>query len=142
MYRYCGEVYCSKCTPHQRLLPKRFKFCEPQRVCVACAERLLPEQTLLIREVARHNFSTPIEYKSDLRYWNMPYAKSLDIEIRKAAYSLYNLHHLDILNDGPLSMTLLQQAKGFLFLTVVKGGFMFAPKVGTGLVVSRLANGR
>jgi SH3 domain-containing YSC84-like protein 1 len=142
MYRYCGDVYCSKCTPHQRLLPKRFKLDEPQRVCITCAERLLPEQTQLIREVARHNLTTPIDYESDVRYWNVPYAKSLDMEIKKAAYSLYNLYHLDILKDGPLSFTLLRRARGFMFLTVAKGGFMFAPKVGTGLIVSRLANGR
>lgn len=111
-------------------------------MCGTCSEKLQPEQSQLAREVARHNLSTHVDYSSDARYWNAPYAMSLDIEIKKASYTLYNLCHLELLKDSHISLSMLQRARGFMFLTVVKGGLMIAPKVGTGMIISRLTNGR
>lgn len=65
-----------------------------------------------------------------------------DSEIRKAVYSICNLFEFDgILRDGALPRSLLPAVKGIAFLTVVKAGFGFAAKIGTGLVVSRLPSG-
>lgn len=111
-------------------------------MCKSCTDILLPQQTQLIREIANHNTAIPVDFSSDVRYWNLPYAKSLDMEISKAAYSLFNLRCLEMVKDGSVSMSLLQKARGLAFITVAKGGVIFAPRFGTGLILSRLADGR
>lgn len=49
--RCCGLLFCSACTTHM-LLPPKFRLAQPQRVCGACAELLLPVQPLLAGSVA------------------------------------------------------------------------------------------
>lgn len=46
--RCCGGILCTACTSFL-LLPPRFHQPEPQRVCAACAELLMPVQPLLVR---------------------------------------------------------------------------------------------
>lgn len=72
---------------------------------------------------------------------NLPYSKTLGSELRKAAYSVSNLFHPSVIRDASITLQLLQNAQGLAFLTVFKGGFMFAPRLGTGLVISRLPDG-
>lgn len=43
--------------------------------------------------------------------------------------------------DSIIPPNILQQAKGFAFLTVVKAGFVWSGRAGSGLVVARLPNG-
>ncbi len=58
---------------------------------------------------------------------------TLGSEIRKAAYSTYNLFTLDWIPDKGIPIQLLADARGLAFLTVVKGGFGVAPRLGTGM---------
>jgi lipid-binding SYLF domain-containing protein len=63
-------------------------------------------------------------------------------EIKKATYTLLNFTS-DNKIGGPdtIPRELLATAKGIAFLTVVKAGFMFSGRIGTGLVVARLGDG-
>ncbi|KDO21403.1 hypothetical protein SPRG_12410 [Saprolegnia parasitica CBS 223.65] len=45
-------------------------------------------------------------------------------------------------NDKRIPVDLMQGAKGLAFLTVIKAGFIWTGKVGTGLVLARLPDGR
>ena len=111
-------------------------------MCTSCRQILEPQQPQLVQEVAAHTLANPVDLKSDIRYWNLPFTSSLSADIRSAVYSMYNLFHLYLLRDDALSMSLLRNARGLVFLTAMKGGFMIAPKFGTGLIICRLANGR
>jgi lipid-binding SYLF domain-containing protein len=68
----------------------------------------------------------------------MPYSNTMGSEIRKAAYSIHNLFNLEWVQDKAIPLKLLKQAKGLAFLTVLKAGLVFAPRIGTGLVIARL----
>jgi lipid-binding SYLF domain-containing protein len=48
---------------------------------------------------------------------------------------------LQFIKDKAIPLRLLAKARGIAFLTILKGGFIFAPRIGTGLVVARLASG-
>jgi len=76
-------------------------------------------------------------YSSSRRYFNMPYSNTLGSEIRKAAYSIHNMFLApnSLIKDRTLPLQLLANAQGVAFLTVAKGGFVFAPRVGTGVCV-------
>jgi lipid-binding SYLF domain-containing protein len=61
----------------------------------------------------------------------MPYSNTLGSELRKAAYTVSNIFQSSMINDSSIPLQLLANAKGLVFLTVVKGGFIFAPRFGT-----------
>jgi lipid-binding SYLF domain-containing protein len=75
------------------------------------------------------------------RYMNMPYSSTLGSEIRKATYSLMNMFTAEWLRDKSIPGRLLKNCAGIAFMTVVKAGFLFAGKVGTGLVIGKLPDG-
>lgn len=136
--RNCGLLVCDSCSPHKLLLPPEFGIRDPERVCNTCYETLLPMQSSLCNQIANHereNTIMPI-FDDDFsschmrRYANLPFSLTLGSEIRKAAYSVYNLFNLQYLQDKGIPLKLLAQAKGLAFLTVVKGGFVFAPRIG------------
>ena len=146
--RHCGQIFCNACTSHRLLLPKEFACRDPQRVCDSCQKILKPLQSTLTNDVANHQRINSIEpivanggAKSLRRYFNMPYSSTLGSEIRKAAYSVYNLFTLQYIKDKSIPLSLLQGAKGLAFLTVVQGGFVFGGRFGSGLVVSKLPSG-
>jgi len=62
-------------------------------------------------------------------------------EIRKAAYSIHNMFSSEWIEDKSIPLRLISECKGIAFLTVVKGGFVVAPRIGTGLVVARMEDG-
>jgi len=59
-------------------------------------------------------------------------------EIRKAAYSIHNMFSSEWIEDKSIPMRFISECKGIAFLTVVKGGFVVAPRIGTGLVIARM----
>jgi hypothetical protein len=150
--RNCGHLVCESCSEHKLFLPPEFGIRDPERVCATCYEELLPLQSdpsflnnrMTMNNFERENSILPI-FDNDFsschirRYTNLPFSFTLGSEIRKAAYSVYNLFTTQYLQDGGIPLKLLSQAKGIAFLTVVKAGLMFAPRIGTGLVVSRLS---
>lgn len=144
--RYCRKIFCEACSAYELLLPVEYGLKDPQRVCSTCYKVLLPQQTYLTNSVANHQRHNPIDVASEncnvRRYFNMPFSKTLGSEVRKAAYSMHNLFTLEYIRDKAIPLRLLREAKGIAFLTIVKGGFVFAPRFGTGLVISRLGDGR
>ena len=146
--RHCGQIFCNRCTSHRLLLPKDFGCRDPQRVCDGCQKVLKPMQSNLTNDIANHQRVNTIEpitaggAKSLRRYLNMPFSLTLGSEIRKAAYSVYNLFTLQYIKDKSIPLSLLQGAKGLAFLTVIQGGFMLGGRLGSGLVISKLSSGR
>lgn len=88
---------------------------------------------------ARANQDTTID-----RAGNIPALPStidfyMENEIAKAATMLHNFK--GALGEERIPRELLDVAKGVAFLTIVKAGFMFTGRYGTGLVVAKLPNG-
>lgn len=118
---------------------------DPQRVCVQCYDILGKAQDVLTATIANHQRLNPIDVDlhtcSVRRYTNLPYSSTLGSELRKAAYSTYNLFNSNWVHDETLVIRLMSKAKGLAFLTVAKVGLVLAPRVGTGLVIARLSDG-
>jgi lipid-binding SYLF domain-containing protein len=74
--------------------------------------------------------------------------KALDVittmegAIASAVATLEKLFHPDLDIDKQIPIDLIHQAKGLAFLTVVKAGFVWTAKLGTGLVVVKLPDGK
>lgn len=133
--RHCGQVFCERCTNQKLLLPPEFGYRDPERVCVPCHDQLFPLQGYFSTNIANHQRANTIDIASDScnvrRYMNMPIASTLGSEIRKAAYTLYNLLMPQTIRDKAIPLLLIREAKGLAFLTVLKGGFGVGAKFGT-----------
>jgi lipid-binding SYLF domain-containing protein len=68
--------------------------------------------------------------------WSNPLAFTLSSSIRQAVQTIQNMTQSDPSNSIPLD--LLQSAKGLMFLTVAKAGFVVSGRIGTGVLVARL----
>lgn len=134
--RHCGMICCETCTTNRALLPHEFGYKDPVRVCKDCYINLLPHQQFLSTNIANHQRINSIDVVSTTcnyrRYFNMPFSNTLGSEIRKAAYSTQNLFSqtMYFIRDKAIPLRLLATAKGLAFITVVKGGFIFAPRFG------------
>lgn len=134
--RHCGMVYCHPCSENRALVPHEFGYKDPVRVCNDCHKQLLPQQQYLSTNIANHQRINNIDVASTncnvRRYMNMPFSSTLGSEIRKAAYSTHNLFSqaMYFVRDKAIPLGLLANAKGLAFLTVLKGGFVFAPRIG------------
>lgn len=139
--RYCCDIFCNSCTKYRIMLPNEYNVREPQRVCQVCYEKLKNKQKQLINHYSN---STRVNNVIVSKQFNLPYSKTLGSEIRKATNTIHQLlnYQDNIIDDKSLRISLLNNAKGIAFLTVLKGGFIFAPRIGTGLVMSRLLDGR
>ena len=143
--RYCGKVFCSKCTQQRALLPSEFKLREPQRVCAPCAQELAPYQGDLVKLISnQQRMNAQYHPKANARFMNSPFSTTLGHEIRKAAYSINNFFGDNpnaLIKDQTIPRQCLQRAKGLAFLTVFRAGFMFTGRIGTGLIMAKLADG-
>ena len=143
--RFCGTVVCNECSQHRALLPLRFALRETARVCIPCHQRLEPIQPMLQRlKALKHRKNTKYnpeesQYRSQL---NFPVKHTLSGEVRKAAYSVRNLFNPSTVQDRAIPARLLKDAKGLVFITVFKAGFLASMRFGTGLVVAKLPNGQ
>ncbi|XP_002976353.2 uncharacterized protein LOC9648677 isoform X1 [Selaginella moellendorffii] len=142
--RFCGQIFCGRCSSARSLLPSKFRVREPQRVCDTCASALEPGQTLLALQVS-HAFQTATHDVTDascLRSWlNSPLGLSMEHEIYKATNTLRHfLKAGRLAPERTIPATVLKNAKGLAILTVVKAGMGVTYKVGTGLLVARLQN--
>jgi len=110
---------------------------EPQAVCDECSGSLRPLQHDLRLQVSRCNMES--EAAVSTGRLSMPNLPTIDFhleeEISNAASMLTNFH-----KDGEhkIPRSLLDAAKGVVFLTVLKVGFGFSGRYGTGLVIARL----
>lgn len=139
--RHCGLIFCGACSSSRALLPPEFKVRDPQRVCFHCAQVLGPHQSVLADQFANHQKENIIDLSQEAlirRYTNMPFSMTLGSEIRKAAYAVHNiLSPGGVIKDSEIPLKLIKQARGLAFVTAIKGGFMLAGRVGTGLVIAR-----
>jgi lipid-binding SYLF domain-containing protein len=75
---------------------------------------------------------------------SMPNLPSVDFymenEIKKASSMLYCF--TNTLGEEKIPKELLEIAKGVVFFTIVKAGFMFTGRYGSGIVVAKLNDGR
>jgi lipid-binding SYLF domain-containing protein len=62
--------------------------------------------------------------------------------IRAAGLTLEHLFNPSLEADKRIPIDLIHQAKGVAFLTVLKAGFIWTGKVGTGVVIAKLPDGR
>jgi len=156
--RKCGLIFCHECTrnklivPQEELVPRpsswltnniflsnEDNFRCPQRVCDNCYYQLLDQQPELRQEVSRANQETSLAENSAIP--NLPSIDFyLENEIKKAAAMLYSFKNT--LGEEKIPRELLDIAKGVVFFTIVKVGFMFTGRYGTGLVVAKLDDGR
>ncbi len=141
--RHCGKIFCDSCSSYRDLLPHQYGLSDPQRVCRQCHSSLLPLQVSLTQSIANHQKRNSIDKSGRCvaNFMNMPYSSTLESEIRKAAYSTYNLFQLKYIKDKAIPLRLISKAYGLAFLTVAKAGIGIGGKFGTGLVVARLQNG-
>jgi len=144
--RYCGKIFCNACSTNKLLLPREYGLRDPQKVCQKCALLLVPLQSSLSIDIANHMRVNTVDIVSGggcnfRRYFNLPFSMTLGSEIRKAAFTTHNLYSLSWIRDKGIPLHLIMQAKGLAYLSVIKGGFMFAPRFGTGLVIARLSDG-
>jgi hypothetical protein len=153
--RSCGDIYCNNCTQYRMILtPEIHLQRNPQRVCYQCSLKLQKKQQYFVESFAN---STRVNLIQSEKQFNLPYSKTLGSEIRKGCNTILQLleeeqevwnqqsqshDRNNSLSDLKLTLSLLNNAKGIVFLTILKGGFIFAPRVGTGLVMSRLLDGR
>lgn len=139
--RHCGNIFCETCASEKLYLPLGFKYQDPQRVCKTCYAFLLPsqKQLLLHKHLPGHEKINYVDLTdSDFmptRYCNLPFSTTLGADIRKAAYSIHNMYEA---SDYETALDLMRVAKGIAFLTVIKGGLILGPRIGTGLVIARL----
>ena len=101
--------------------------------CSLCAENLLECQPDLREALSKANHETILEREVPERYLNSPISFSLDTEIRKATYSLLNLCKDNAFEGSdPIPYKVIFNAKGIVFLTVLKLGFVVTGRIGTG----------
>ena len=125
------------------LLPREFDTSDVERVCFDCNVKLVPLQADLVRNMSNGLKNNTIDLSDTItRHCNLPFSSTMGSEIRKASYSLSNLLEKGCIEDKAIPLDLLQNCKGIAFLTVAKCGFMYCPKVGTGLVIARLPGNR
>eukprot|EP01041_Mallomonas_annulata_P002132 gene2132-4159_t len=155
--RKCGGLFCDNCSNTRLLVPRESIIkplipnplygsedlsSVPQRCCANCAAELQKDQPELKNLLCRANKETLIERDALERYMNSPYGSSLGSEIRKACYTLFNFTEDNAIEgkDG-VPRDLISNACGIAFFTIVKAGFFFTGKMGTGLVIRRLPDG-
>jgi len=158
--RRCGLTFCNDCTQNRVIIPKKDiapktspnwypndlfvteeDFRKPQRACYSCYYLLRDKQAQLRREVSRANQETlPPDDPMDSMIMKLPSAVDffLDTEILKASNILSNFKHT--LDGEGIPRKLLAMARGVVFFTIIKVGFVFTGRYGTGLVVAKLPN--
>jgi lipid-binding SYLF domain-containing protein len=62
--------------------------------------------------------------------------------IKAAENTMEHLFNPKLDADKRIPIDLIHDAKGLAFLTVIKGGFIWTAKIGTGIVISKLPDGR
>eukprot|EP01038_Epipyxis_sp_PR26KG_P009363 gene9363-12614_t len=150
--RCCGRLLCGICSSTWLLIPKdkiisgphnkTDSYDTPQRTCVNCSKILMPFQDELRMNSSPANSDIVLERSTNERYLNLPITLSLESDIKKAAYTLYNFtadNKIEGIDRIPRELIL--GAKGIAFFTILKAGFLFTGRLGTGLVVSRLEDG-
>ena len=97
------------------------------------------ENTMALSQQSESPFEEPsgVSYrKNNMLKWNNPISFTLGSSIRQACQIVQDFCMGSA--DQSIPLDLLQSAKGLIFLTVVKAGFMVSGRIGTGLLVARV----
>jgi lipid-binding SYLF domain-containing protein len=114
----------------------------PQRCCSPCAKFLTPLQEDLRQLYSKANTELNFDRACNERYLNLPISINLESDIKKATYTLYNFTSDNSIEGiDRIPRELILGAKGIAFITILKAGFLFSGRLGTGLVISRLLDG-
>ena len=70
-----------------------------------------------------------------------PYHSSMEKEIKKASSIVNAFFDKSISGDTSIPAEFIRNCKGLAFLTVIKAGFIWSGKLGTGLVITKLEDG-
>ena len=153
--RLCGLLVCDSCSRHKMIIPEddlvirpqpfwasfvptnfdEDDFRTPQRACDICQTKLLPQQPQLQAEVSRCNMETVVD--GDSTGILLPQVNFfLENEIRNATMMVNRMTGQS--GEKSIPRDMLGVAKGVAFLTILKVGFGFSGRYGTGLVISRL----
>jgi len=152
--RKCGLIFCAACSTSRLIVPRDLlvqrpanylvkkglvsnedEFRAPQRVCDSCSHTLRGLQGELRALVSRCNIETTATL--DKRMPNVPQIDfRLENELKNATRVLYQFRTTH--SEEKIPMEMLGLAKGVVFLTVAKAGFIFSGRYGTGFVVSKL----
>jgi lipid-binding SYLF domain-containing protein len=73
--------------------------------------------------------------------FNKPYHSSMEKEIKKAANIVDAFFGSSLSGDRSIPREFIQNCRGLAFLTVVKAGFIWTGKMGTGLVIAHNEDG-
>ncbi|XP_068665144.1 uncharacterized protein [Aristolochia californica] len=143
--RFCGGIFCRDCSRGRSLLPAKFRFGDPQRVCDVCCVRLESVQPYLMDQVSRAA-QVPTHDLTDLstlRSWvNFPWGQTMEYEIYKATNTVRGYSKVGLIRpEKSIPDAILREAKGLAILTVVKAGLTVTYNIGTGLVVARREDG-
>jgi len=158
--RLCGLVVCDACSRRKMIIPEddlvirprpwfssfvsinteEDDFRMPHRACDLCAAKLEPAQRRLKAEVSRCNMETIVD--GDSQAVLLPQLNFfLENEIRNATLMINRMSGQNGEAHGSqIPKEMLEIARGVAFLTILKVGFGFSGRYGTGLVISRLAD--
>ncbi|CAN0005004.1 unnamed protein product [Pylaiella littoralis] len=158
--RCCGAIFCENCSRHRCLVQEPvtppgkdpLDPTRPHRVCNACYADVQASQEELLSKVSKARRHNAFNTDSASRHCNPPFGLDLAHEVRKSANTLNNLlsrrqrcdcDGLSLLagSEQRVSQSLCIGARGLVFVTVAKAGFLYAAEAGTGLCVARLADG-
>ncbi|GLJ37045.1 hypothetical protein SUGI_0750620 [Cryptomeria japonica] len=143
--RFCGGIFCWKCSTGRCLLPVKFRQRDPQRVCDTCYDRLEPFQRYLIRRIsnAAQIATHDVTDWTCMRGWlNTPLGMSMEQEIYKSTNVLRSYCEIGRLKaEKSIPEAVLRGAKGLAILSVAKAGMIVTYKLGTGLVIARKDDG-
>ena len=159
--RNCGLIFCDKCSstkmliPEQQLvirppiawvkqynlpnlLPDEDNYRIPHRVCDPCSYQLREVQGELRKSISRYNQELTVERSGMMP--SLPGVNfQLEQEINKAIMILKDFSSTS--GEEKIPRELLDLAQGVVFLTIIKAGFMFTGRYGTGLIVTKLRDG-
>lgn len=159
--RKCGLIYCADCSESRLLIPEdqlvrrpnnwvkqkvpdlvdnEDSWRAPKRVCDACSHGLRGFQGELRMAVSRCNQELDVDKTRPTGLMgylpSMPQINYLlQNEIANATLMLQKFQTAHGEEDVPRE--LLKLSKGVVFLTIVKAGFMFSGRYGTGLVIAK-----
>jgi len=103
----------------------------PQRVCTVCAPLLHEHQESLRSTYAAAERENPHEAKLRL---HIPYSSTLEKDCRDAADIVGNFFRTELGSnvDRKVPVSFLKRASGLAIMKIIKAGFVFSGKLGTG----------
>lgn len=93
-----------------------------------------------IRELfANYNQEIEVDRGTSSRYLTLPGASSMRKGIIHAVYTLFNFTADNAIEGGDrIPKALIKSARGLMFLTVAKAGFIVSGRYGNGIIIARL----